>query len=116
VARESADAAKGDAVIVNGDLAINGPDREVEIVAATALGYLHTRVMACLATTTWAASHPARILTRSSMQIGSQDGTALLPPIDGPWMREAGAWSASTRSISARAWCGNTHRISGSTR
>jgi 3',5'-cyclic AMP phosphodiesterase CpdA len=47
VARESADAAKADAVIVNGDLAINGPDSEVEIAfAASALGYLHTRVMA----------------------------------------------------------------------
>jgi 3',5'-cyclic AMP phosphodiesterase CpdA len=44
VARESADAAKADAVIVNGDLAINGPDSEVEIAfAASALGYLRTR-------------------------------------------------------------------------
>jgi 3',5'-cyclic AMP phosphodiesterase CpdA len=47
VARESADAAKADAVIVNGDLAINGPDSEAEIAfAATTLGYLRTRVMA----------------------------------------------------------------------
>src|SRR6202051_1830759 len=47
VAREFADAAKADAVIVNGDLAINGPDSDAEIAfAATALGNLHTRVMA----------------------------------------------------------------------
>jgi 3',5'-cyclic AMP phosphodiesterase CpdA len=47
VAREFAQAAKGDAVIVNGDLAINGPDSDAEIVfAAAALGKLRTRVMA----------------------------------------------------------------------
>src|SRR5277367_1741847 len=47
VAREFADAAKADAVIVNGDLAINGPDSDAEIAfAATALGKLRTRVMA----------------------------------------------------------------------
>ena len=47
VAREFTDAAKADAVIVNGDLAINGPDSDAEIAfAATALGNLPTRVMA----------------------------------------------------------------------
>jgi 3',5'-cyclic AMP phosphodiesterase CpdA len=47
VAGEFADAATADAVIVNGDLAINGPDGDAEIVfAATALGNLRTRVMA----------------------------------------------------------------------
>jgi 3',5'-cyclic AMP phosphodiesterase CpdA len=47
VAREFADAAKSDAVIVNGDLAINGPDSDAEIAfAAAALGKLRTRVMA----------------------------------------------------------------------
>src|SRR5271156_2352819 len=47
VAREFADAAKSDAVIVNGDLAINGPDSDAEIAfAATALGKLRTRVIA----------------------------------------------------------------------
>ena len=47
VAREFADAAKADAVIVNGDLAINGPDSDAEIAfAATVLGKLHTRVLA----------------------------------------------------------------------
>jgi 3',5'-cyclic AMP phosphodiesterase CpdA len=47
VAREFADAAKADAVIVNGDLAINGPDGDIEIAfAAAALGNLRTRVMA----------------------------------------------------------------------
>ncbi len=47
VAREFADAAQADAVIVNGDLAINGPDSDAEIAfAATALGRLRTRVMA----------------------------------------------------------------------
>ncbi len=47
VAREFADAAKADAVIVNGDLAINGPDSDAEIAfAATALGSLRTRAMA----------------------------------------------------------------------
>jgi 3',5'-cyclic AMP phosphodiesterase CpdA len=47
VAREFADAAKADAVIVNGDLAINGPDSDAEIAfAATALGNLRARVMA----------------------------------------------------------------------
>jgi 3',5'-cyclic AMP phosphodiesterase CpdA len=47
VAREFADAANGDAVIVNGDLAINGPDSDAEIAfAATALRKLRTHVMA----------------------------------------------------------------------
>jgi 3',5'-cyclic AMP phosphodiesterase CpdA len=47
IAREFADAAKADAVIVNGDLAINGPDSDAEIAfAATALANLRTRVMA----------------------------------------------------------------------
>jgi 3',5'-cyclic AMP phosphodiesterase CpdA len=47
VAREFADAAKADAVIVNGDLAINGPDSDEEIAfAARALRRLRTRVMA----------------------------------------------------------------------
>jgi 3',5'-cyclic AMP phosphodiesterase CpdA len=47
VAREFTDTAKADAVIVNGDLAINGPDSDAEIAfAATALGNLPTRVMA----------------------------------------------------------------------
>jgi 3',5'-cyclic AMP phosphodiesterase CpdA len=47
VAREFADAARADAVVVNGDLAINGPDSDTEIAfAATALGNLRTRVMA----------------------------------------------------------------------
>jgi hypothetical protein len=44
VAREFADAAKADAVIVNGDLAINGPDSDAEIAfAAAALGILCRR-------------------------------------------------------------------------
>jgi 3',5'-cyclic AMP phosphodiesterase CpdA len=68
VARESADAAKADAVIVNGDLAINGPESDAEIAfAATALGNYARASWPCLATTTWATSPPARILTRSSM-------------------------------------------------
>ena len=47
VARDFAEAAKADAVIVNGDLAINGPDSDAEITfAATALGNLRTPVMA----------------------------------------------------------------------
>jgi 3',5'-cyclic AMP phosphodiesterase CpdA len=47
VAREFADAAKGDAVIINGDLAINGPESDAEIAfAATALAKLRTPVMA----------------------------------------------------------------------
>jgi 3',5'-cyclic AMP phosphodiesterase CpdA len=47
VAREFADAVKADAVIVNGDLAINGPDSDAEIAfAAAALGKLRTPVLA----------------------------------------------------------------------
>src|SRR6476646_8294533 len=47
VARDFADAAKADAVVVSGDLAINGPDSDAEIAfAATALRKLRTRVMA----------------------------------------------------------------------
>jgi 3',5'-cyclic AMP phosphodiesterase CpdA len=47
VAREIADAAQGEAVIVNGDLAINGPESDDEIAfAATALTKLRTPVMA----------------------------------------------------------------------
>ena len=92
VARKSADAAKAGAVIVNGDLAINGPESDAEIAfAATALGNLRTRVMALPGNHDVGDEPPARILTRSSMQIGSHDGTALLPPIAGPWMPEAGA-------------------------
>jgi 3',5'-cyclic AMP phosphodiesterase CpdA len=46
LARDFANAAKADAVIVNGDLAINGPDSDAEIAfAATALKSLHPRVM-----------------------------------------------------------------------
>jgi 3',5'-cyclic AMP phosphodiesterase CpdA len=47
VAREFANGANADAVIVNGDLAINGPDSDAEIAfAATALGKLSTRFVA----------------------------------------------------------------------
>jgi 3',5'-cyclic AMP phosphodiesterase CpdA len=47
VAREFADAAKADAVLLNGDLAINGPDSDAEITfAAGAVGKLRTPVMA----------------------------------------------------------------------
>jgi 3',5'-cyclic AMP phosphodiesterase CpdA len=47
LARDFANAAKADAVIVNGDLAINGPDSDAEITfAATALQGLQSRVMA----------------------------------------------------------------------
>jgi 3',5'-cyclic AMP phosphodiesterase CpdA len=46
LAREFANATKADAVIVNGDLAINGPDSDAEIAfAATALSGLHGRVL-----------------------------------------------------------------------
>jgi 3',5'-cyclic AMP phosphodiesterase CpdA len=46
-AREFANAANADAVIVNGDLAINGPDNDAEIVfAANALAGLRGRVLA----------------------------------------------------------------------
>jgi hypothetical protein len=38
VARESAEAAKADAVIVNGDLAINGPDSDDEIAFSNRAG------------------------------------------------------------------------------
>jgi 3',5'-cyclic AMP phosphodiesterase CpdA len=47
LAREFANAANADAVIVNGDLAINGPDSDAEIAfAAAALAGLRGRVMA----------------------------------------------------------------------
>jgi 3',5'-cyclic AMP phosphodiesterase CpdA len=47
LARDFADAAKPDAVIVNGDLAINGPDSDAEIAfAAAALRRLRAPVMA----------------------------------------------------------------------
>ena len=47
LARDFADAANGDAVIVNGDLTINGPDSDAEIAfAAAAVGKLRPRVMA----------------------------------------------------------------------
>jgi 3',5'-cyclic AMP phosphodiesterase CpdA len=47
LAREFANATKADAVIVNGDLAINGPDSDAEIAfAATALRHLRAPVMA----------------------------------------------------------------------
>src|ERR1700758_4172340 len=47
LARDFADAAKPDAVIVNGDLAINGPESDAEIAfAATALAKLSTPFMA----------------------------------------------------------------------
>jgi 3',5'-cyclic AMP phosphodiesterase CpdA len=46
LAREFANAAKADAVIVNGDLSINGPDDDAEIAfAATALKKLDTHVL-----------------------------------------------------------------------
>jgi 3',5'-cyclic AMP phosphodiesterase CpdA len=47
MARELAEAAKPDAVIVNGDLAINGPDSDAELAfAAAALGTLPAPVLA----------------------------------------------------------------------
>jgi 3',5'-cyclic AMP phosphodiesterase CpdA len=47
VARDMANAANADAVIINGDLTINGPDSDAEIAfAATAVNGLHGRVMA----------------------------------------------------------------------
>jgi 3',5'-cyclic AMP phosphodiesterase CpdA len=47
VARDFANATRADAVIVNGDLAINGPDSDAEMVfAAAALAQLNGRVMA----------------------------------------------------------------------
>ena len=53
MAREFADAVKADAVIVNGDLAINGPDSDAEIAfAAAALGTCVHLPWPCLATTT----------------------------------------------------------------
>jgi 3',5'-cyclic AMP phosphodiesterase CpdA len=49
VAREFANAANADAVIVNGDLAINGPDSDAEIAfAATALGKLRASIVKAL--------------------------------------------------------------------
>jgi 3',5'-cyclic AMP phosphodiesterase CpdA len=46
VAREFANTAKADAVIVNGDLTINGPDSDFEIAfAASALGKLRTHAL-----------------------------------------------------------------------
>jgi 3',5'-cyclic AMP phosphodiesterase CpdA len=46
IARDFANAAKADAVVVNGDLAINGPDSDAEIAfAATTLASLDGRVM-----------------------------------------------------------------------
>ena len=46
IARELANERKADAVIVNGDLAINGPDSDAEIAfAAAALSHLQGRVM-----------------------------------------------------------------------
>ena len=104
VAREFADAAKSDAVIVNGDLAINGPDSDAEIAfAARALGKLRTRVMALPGNHDVGDEPPGQALTRSSMRIDSQDGIALLPSIGGPWMPAAGACLASTRSFLVRA-------------
>jgi 3',5'-cyclic AMP phosphodiesterase CpdA len=47
VARDFADAAKADAAVINGDLAINGPDSDAEIAfAAAALKSLRTRGVA----------------------------------------------------------------------
>jgi 3',5'-cyclic AMP phosphodiesterase CpdA len=49
VAREFANAANADAVIVSGDLAINGPDSDAEIAfAATALGKLRAPIVKAL--------------------------------------------------------------------
>ena len=46
VARELANAAEADAIIINGDLAINGPDSDAEIAfAASALTHLKGRVL-----------------------------------------------------------------------
>jgi 3',5'-cyclic AMP phosphodiesterase CpdA len=118
VARESADAAKADAVIVNGDLAINGPDSEVEIAfAASALGYLHTRVMALPGNHDVGDEPPGQ----DPDQIIDADRLARWDSsfATDRWALDAGGWrliGVSTRSFSARAWRGNTHKISGSTR
>ena len=102
VAREFADAAHADAVIVNGDLAINGPDSEAEIAfAATSLGNLRTRVLA-LPGNHDVGDEPPGQDPNQIIDAGSHDGIALLPPIAGSWIPEAGAWSVSTRNSSDR--------------
>ena len=59
VAREFANAANADAVIVNGDLAINGPDSDAEMTfAAAALGKLHAGVVKALPGNHDAAGRP----------------------------------------------------------
>jgi hypothetical protein len=100
VEREFADAARVDAVIVM------ATSRSTDLIVTARLrsqlphwGTCARESWPCLATTMWATSNPARTLTRSSMQIGSHDGTTLLPPIAAPWMSAAGAWLVSMRSF-----------------
>ena len=117
VARDFANTANADAVVVNGDLTINGPESGAEIAFATsALNHLQGRVLPLPGNhDVETMSHPVKTRTRSSMNLGSLDGTIRSVPIAGPWMREAGASSELTRSFSAPAWRVNTHRTTGST-
>ena len=117
MARKSADAAKADAVIVNGDLAINGPDSEAEIAfAATTLGYLRTRVIALPGNHDVGDEPPGQ----DADQIIDADRLARWDNFVATdrWALDAGGWRliGVNAQPSARARRGNTHRSSGSTR
>ena len=85
VARGFTDTTRADAVIVNGDLAINGPDSDAEIAfAATALRNLRGRVLALPGNHDVGDEPPGQ----DSDQIINDDRLVrwdtLLPPIAGP--------------------------------
>ena len=92
VAREFANAANADAVIVNGDLAINGPDSDAEIAfAATALGKLRASIVKALPGNHDVGDEPPG---QDARQILSADRLARWDKsfVSDRWTVDAGGW------------------------
>ena len=95
LARDFANRAAADAVIVNGDLTINGPDSDEEVkFAALAIKSLRGLSCPCQAITMSATNRLAKTRTRLSIHSGLLDGTVLSAPIAGCWTQKDGAWLA----------------------
>jgi 3',5'-cyclic AMP phosphodiesterase CpdA len=116
VARELANAADAEAIIVNGDLAINGPDSDAEIAfAASALKHLQGRVIPLPGNHDVGDEPPgqdaSQIVDASRLDRWERFFAA------DSWGLDAGVGVSLelTRNSSPRAWCGNACKINGST-
>jgi 3',5'-cyclic AMP phosphodiesterase CpdA len=86
LARDFANRAAADAVIVNGDLTINGPDSDEEVkFAALATKSLRGPVLPSPGNHESATNRLAKTRTRLSILSGLLDGTVFSAPIAGCW-------------------------------